>query len=165
MGFSFCAWKPKAPDVRALEHVPRRRPSAPSNPQTLKPSNPQTLKPSNPQTLKPSNPQTLKPSNPQTLKPSNPQTLKPSNPQTLKPSNPQTLKPSNPQTLKPSTLNLRVLGRECGNNQAPSNPVYVDIHIYIYISKRHIYIYICERDLLGPFHVYHLYEEFNLFTY
>ena len=46
--------------------------------------------------------------------------------------------------------------------------IYTYIHIYIY-TYIHIYIYtyihICERDLLGPFHIYHLYEEFNLFTY
>ena len=40
-----------------------------------------------------------------------------------------------------------------------------NIYIYMYIPIDHIYIYICERDLLGPFHVYHLYEEFNSFTY
>ena len=42
--------------------------------------------------------------------------------------------------------------------------MYIYIYMYIYLPV-YIYIYICERDLLGPFHVYHLYEEFNLFTY
>ena len=50
-------------------------------------------------------------------------------------------------------MGLLLVSREWGNEALYMTPL------------KGTYIYICERDLLGPFHVYHLYEEFNLFTY